>query len=85
MKNPQFSSNHYETWSKLQSHGREILPKSELDWPKIVDFSLIPYFRASPIFYFSLFSLFHRKRYRRVGGAIAITYVSRLHFLMSLL
>ena len=30
-------------------------------------------------------SLFHRKRYRRVGGAIAITYVSRLHFLMSLL
>ena len=54
MKNPQFSSNQYETWSKWSSHGWAKLPKFELDRPKIADFSLIPYFRASPIFIYSL-------------------------------
>ena len=41
LKNPQFLSNCYETLSKCPSNGQIQMAKYQLDWVKIVDFSLI--------------------------------------------
>ena len=61
MKNLQFLSNFYETWSKWQSHQVVRLPKYQVDTTKIVDFSLLKTFWASLIFYLSVFtSIFQR-------------------------
>ena len=46
LKNTQFLSNHYETWSKYG-----ILTIFRNDWAKIVDSLLKAYFWASPKFY----------------------------------
>ena len=53
MKNPQFLPNQAQTLAILHNHEMVILTKFHINWMKIVDFSLIPYFRTSPIFYFS--------------------------------
>ena len=53
MKNPQFLANQAQTLAILPNHEMVILTKFHIDWIKIVDFSLIPYFKASPIFYYS--------------------------------
>ena len=55
MKNPQFLANQAQTLAILPIHEMVILTKFHNDWMKIVHFSLIAYFRASLIFYFSLF------------------------------
>ena len=47
LKNPQFLPNHYETLSKLGTHGYPILAKFRYDWVKIVDFSIKAYFWES--------------------------------------
>ena len=49
MKNPQFLANQAQTLAILPNHEMVILAKFHNDRMKIVDFSLIPYFRASPI------------------------------------
>ena len=54
MKNPQFLANQAQTLAILPNHEMVILAKFHNDRMKIVDFSLIPYSRASPIFYYSL-------------------------------
>ena len=41
IKNPQFSSNFYETLSKYPTHELVILAKCHTNWVKIVDFLLI--------------------------------------------
>ena len=51
MKNSQFLPNSLETWWKQPSHGKVKLPKFQLNPARIVDFSLIAYFRACLIFY----------------------------------
>ena len=57
MKNPQFLANQAETLAILPIHEMVILTKFHNDWMKIVDFSVIAYFWASPIFYYSLFKI----------------------------
>ena len=52
MKNPQFLANQAQTLAILV-----ILTKFHDNWMKIEEFSLIHYFRASPIFYYSLSTL----------------------------
>ena len=47
LKSPQFLCNHYETWSKLGTHGLFILTKFRNDSVKIVDFLIKAYFRLS--------------------------------------
>ena len=44
LKNPQFSCNHYETWSKCGIYELLILTKFRNDCIKIVDFSIKAYF-----------------------------------------
>ena len=55
MKNPQFLANQAQTLAILPIHEIVILTKFHDDWTRIVDFSLIAYFRASLIFYASVF------------------------------
>ena len=43
IENPQFLDNHYETLSKLGTHGYLILKKFRYDWIKIVDFLIKAY------------------------------------------
>ena len=47
-KNPQFLSNHYETWWKYSSHECFKFLQYQLDSIKIVDFLVIAKFMASP-------------------------------------
>ena len=56
MKNPQFLANQAQTLAISPIHEIVILTKFHDDWTKIVDFSLIAYFRASLIFYASVFT-----------------------------
>ena len=48
MKNPQLLSNRYEPWGKYTSLEWFMMLEYQLDWIKIVDFSLIAKFLASP-------------------------------------
>ena len=64
MKNLQFLANQAQTLAILPNHEMVILTKFYNDWMKIVDFSLIPYFKASPIFYYSLSTFFLQKQYQ---------------------
>ena len=60
MKNPQFLANQAQTLVILCNHEMVTLTKFHDGWMKIVDFSLMPNFRASPIFYYSPFRNFCR-------------------------
>ena len=55
MKNQQFLAYPAQTLVILPIHEIVILTKNHDNWTKIVDFSLIAYFRASLIFYASVF------------------------------
>ena len=55
MKNPHFLADQAETLSILPTHEIVIFTKFHTNWTKIVDFSLIAYFSASAIFYYSVF------------------------------
>ena len=55
MKNPQFLDNQAETLATLPIHEIVILTKFQKNWTKIVDFSLIVNFKASLIFFSSVF------------------------------
>ena len=48
IKNPQFLSNHYKTWSKSGINENLILTKFRNYWVKIVDFLSIAHFWVSP-------------------------------------
>ena len=54
MKNLQFLTNQAETLAILPIHEIVIFTKFQINWTKIVDFSLIAYFGASVIFYDSV-------------------------------
>ena len=56
MKIPQFLPDQAETWAILPIHEIVIFTKFQVNWAKIVDFSLIAYFRTSAIFYDSVSS-----------------------------
>ena len=45
-----------ETWPKCQPHGLVKMTKFQANWPKIVDFSLIAYLKASAIFNYPVFT-----------------------------
>ena len=51
LKNPQFLSNCYETWSKCPSNGYIQMAKYQLDWVEIVDFSLIASYFSGWMFF----------------------------------
>ena len=55
MKNSQFLAYHAQTLAILPIHEIVILTKFHDNWTKIVDFSLIAYFRAGLVFYASVF------------------------------
>ena len=55
LKNPQFLSNLYETWSKWPPGKVSILTKSHTNWAKIVDFLIKAHFSMCPIFFESDF------------------------------
>ena len=57
MKNSQFLAYQTQTLAILPIHEIVILTKFHNNWTKIVDFSLVAYFRASLIFYASVFSV----------------------------
>ena len=48
IKNPQFFSKNYETWSILYTHELVILIKFHGIWRKIVDFLLVANFQPCP-------------------------------------
>ena len=54
MKNLQFLTNQAETLVILPIYETVIVTKFQINWTKIVDFSLIAYFSASAIFYYSV-------------------------------
>ena len=54
IKNLQFLPNHYETWPPWPNYELLILTKFHNDWVQIVDFSLMAYFWACVIFYYSV-------------------------------
>ena len=59
MKNLQFLTNQAQTLAILPIHEIVIFTKFQVNWAKIVDFSLIAYFRTSAIFYDSV-SIFQK-------------------------
>ena len=59
MKIPQFLPDQAESWAILPIHEIVIFTKFQINWTKIVDFSLIAHFSASAIFYDSVFSNIH--------------------------
>ena len=64
IKHLQFSSNQADVQPKSPIHGLVILVRYQIAWKKIVDFSLIGYFWASPIFHCSYFIIasYHKTR-----------------------
>ena len=56
MKNPQFFSESAETLAILPIHEVVVFTKFHENWAKIVDFSLIVNFKASLIFFSSVFT-----------------------------
>ena len=50
IKNPQFSSNHYETRSKQSTYEYLILTEFRNDWVKIMDFLIKAYFWFTVVF-----------------------------------
>ena len=54
MKIPQFLPDQAESWAILPIHGIVIFTKFQVNWAKIVDFSLIAYFTTSAILYDSV-------------------------------
>ena len=52
MKNLQFLVNLPETLAFWLTHVVDILAKFQINWAKIVDFSLVAYFRDSAISYY---------------------------------
>ena len=57
LKNPQFLSNPYETWSKWLPHETITLSKFHKNWTKIVDFLSMANFWACSVFFCSDFKL----------------------------
>ena len=55
MKNPQFLSNFYETYTKLLPHEVIIFTKFHKDWTKIVDFLLMTDFRTCAVILLRLY------------------------------
>ena len=56
MKIPQFLPDQAETWTIIPIHEIVIFTKFQVNWAKIVDFSLIAWFRTRAIFYDSISS-----------------------------
>ena len=61
MKNPQFLSYQLDILAILPTDEIVILTKFHNNWTKIMDLSLIAYFRASLIFYASVFKYLYPK------------------------
>ena len=57
MKIPQFLPDQAETWTIIPIHEIVIFTKFQVNWAKIVDFSLIAYFGACLIFCSPVFTL----------------------------